>query len=150
VAARRTHPELKDATRQLSRKLGGNKVAAALLHVSTSQVQRYTDANSPDDIGVSQTLILERAAGDLLITGMLAHLQGAAILNLAHAKRNGIGGRHARACGAVIAMNAALADALRRDPNVSQHDIPRLTRLTHEALSQLSDFLAVLHARGAV
>jgi hypothetical protein len=113
-------------------------------------MQRYTDEKSPDDIGVSQVLILERAAADMEITGMLAHLQGAAVLNLAHAKRNGFGTRHARACGSFIAMNAALAEALRHDPTVSQHDIPRLTRLTHEALSQLSDFLAALHARGAV
>jgi hypothetical protein len=145
-----THIELKRATRQLVRRLGGLKVAAHLLNLGTSQVQRYTGEKSPDDIGVTQVLRLERAAGDLLVTGMLAHLQGAAVINLAHAKRNGIGARHSRACASFVKLCDDFATAQRRDPNISHSDIPRLARQTHEALSRLSDLLASLHARGAV
>jgi hypothetical protein len=149
AARRRTHTELKRATRDLVRKLGGLKVAAGLLGLSISQVQRYTDVNSPDEIGISQVLLLEREAGERIVSGVLVHLLGDALLSLSNSGRNGIHARYGKSMRAVVELSALYADAARRDPNISQADVLQLARSTHEALSRISEFLAALHAKGA-
>jgi hypothetical protein len=55
---------------------------AELIGKSKSQVQRYTDEAYPDTIHIDDVILLERARGDMIVSGFMAHEQGAAPLKL--------------------------------------------------------------------
>ena len=149
MPARSHHGELKSATQHLVRATGGNAAAAKIIHRSASQVQRYTDPSVADMIRINEVLALETSCHDMIVTGMLAHLQSAALLGLTHRKNNGIHSRYARASAAFVTLSLAMAEAARRDTDISKADIPELTRPAHDVLSRVSDLLAAIHARAA-
>jgi hypothetical protein len=145
--AARTHIELKQAVRRLVRAVGGQVAAARITGVSRSQIQRYAAPNQTDDIGIGAVLALERAAKDMIVTGMLAQLQGAAVLSLPHGKADGVLAQYANAVAATLSASEAIAQAAARDPNIRRPDLLPLAREAHDVLSRWSDLLAAIHER---
>jgi hypothetical protein len=72
---------LKTAVGRLIRLVGAENAARAI-GKSLSQVYRYASREHTDEISVRDVLALQAIAGDLIVTGFMAHEQGAVLLVL--------------------------------------------------------------------
>lgn len=119
VNKRTVNRSLKRAVRRLT-KIVGTKRSADALEISDARVHRFGNPNFPDELSCHDAMILEGLAGDLIISGFMAHSHGAALLYLpphkAHQHLNvGFAGI-AKELSALFASYLAARDGEKLDP----------------------------------
>lgn len=110
---------LKRAVRRLT-KIVGTKRSADALGLPDARIHRIGNPNFPDELSCHDAMILEGLAGDLIISGFMAHSHGAALLYLpphkAHQHLNvGFAGI-AKELSALFASYLAARDGEKLDP----------------------------------
>lgn len=143
-AKRRQPGSLKAAFARLVRACGGTDAAGRVVGKSASQIRRATDPAEAAQLTVQDVLRLEVFARDMIVTGWLAHAQGAALLKLpAHWNswpiHRGIG-RVARTIGALLEAYGQGCNSAGDDAAVDGALVEKID----EALSALSDLRARL------
>lgn len=73
---RSSYLKLKAATRRLNKQVGGQEAAASLTRVDVGRLCRYGLAHDPSFMPVDVVADLESDAGDLIVTKILAGLNG--------------------------------------------------------------------------
>lgn len=87
--------QIKAATRDLVKLVGGVQRAAAIANVSAPSVSRWQTATTPDVIPVSAIIALEKEAEAPLVTAVLADLSGRALVESVRDSSSCIMAQHA-------------------------------------------------------
>lgn len=137
---------LKAATARLVRATGGQVRAARLIGISPSRLQELLDPEKPRYLDAAQVLTLEQHCGEMIVTGFLAHEQGAVLMRLLQGADSRTNLLMARIGGAVAHLFGSYEAAIDHDGTISAEATGRLTKDIDDALSRIAELRAALRA----
>lgn len=138
---------LKAACRRLVRDAGGQGAAAAKLGISPSRIQQLLDPTQRAHLDVRQVLTLEQDCGEMIVTGFLAHEQGAVVMRLLPRSEGRLNLMMARIGSAIGHFFGAYEAAVGEDGTLSPDHAGDLLRNIDDAMSRLAELRAAIQRR---
>lgn len=138
---------LKAATARLVRANGGITRSAKRIGLSASRVQQLVDEKHRGFMAVNHVLDLELACGDMIVTGFLAHEQGASLMRLPQGAADHRLNVGMARVGETIAHLFGAYEAAVEDGLIPPRAIANLIRAVDDGLSRLSELRGSLQVR---
>jgi len=138
---------LKAATVRLVQANGGLAKSAHRVGISRSRLQELIDPKHRAFLDVNHVLTLELACGEAIVTGFLAHEQGAELLTLPRSHADHRLNITMARIGEALAQLFASYERAVADNRIDRRSVPKLIENVDDALSRLTELRGHLQVR---